>query len=60
MLEQRRWIFHLEFARLGLLGILTWAAFPYFNLSAVLLLMAFGFVLFYKTIGKQYYSYLYR
>lgn len=60
MLEQRRWIFHLEFARLGLLGILTWLCFPYFNLTVFLLGLAGLIVLFYRTIGKRYYAYLYQ
>jgi len=60
MLEQRRWIFHLEFARLGLLGILTWLSFPYFNLTVFLVGLATIIVLFYRTIGKRYYAYLYQ
>jgi sterol desaturase/sphingolipid hydroxylase (fatty acid hydroxylase superfamily) len=59
MLEQRRWIFHLEFVRLGLLGILVWVSYPYFNLSLFLTGLAVIFVLFYKAIGSRYYNYLY-
>lgn len=60
MLEQRRWIFHLEFARLALVGILAWVSYPYFNLTVFLLSLSVVIILFYKTIGNRYYSYLYK
>lgn len=59
MLEQRRWIFHMEFARLAVLGILTWLSFPYFNLTVFLVTLGLFIVVFYKTIGNRYYEYLY-
>jgi alkylglycerol monooxygenase len=59
MLEQRRWIFHLEFVRLSLLGILLWIAYPNFNLSVFLIGAGLLILLFYKTIGNRYYHYLY-
>jgi len=59
MLEQRRWIFHLEFARLTLLGVFIWLSYPYFNLAMFLFGMATVVVLFYRTIGKRYYNYFY-
>ena len=60
MLEQRRWIFHLEFARLGILGMLLWVSFPYFNLSIFMVGLALLILLFYRTIGERYYAYLYK
>ncbi|MBI5372664.1 MAG: sterol desaturase family protein [Sphingobacteriales bacterium] len=60
MLEQRRWIFHLEFARVGLLGVLAWFTFPYFNLSVFLTGLALVVLYFYRSIGNRYYAYLYR
>jgi hypothetical protein len=60
MLEQRRWIFHLEFARLGVLGILLWVSFPYFNLSLFLAGLAILILVFYRTIGDRYYACLYK
>ncbi len=60
MLEQRRWIFHLEFARVAVLGILSWFTFPYFNLAVFLACLAVVIIAFYRTIGKHYYGYLYR
>jgi alkylglycerol monooxygenase len=59
MLEQRRWIFHLEFARLTLFGILTCLSYPSFNLGVFILMLGALVVIFYKSIGKLYYSYLY-
>lgn len=59
MLEQRRWIFHLEFARLSLFGAFTCLSYPSFNLGVFMLMLAAVVLLFYKTIGKHYYSYLY-
>jgi len=60
MLEQRRWIFHLEFSRVAVLGILSWFTFPYFNLAVFLACLAVVIIAFYRTIGKHYYGYLYR
>lgn len=59
MLEQKRWIFHLEFARFTLLGLFAWLTFPYFNLSIFLILLLLITMAFYKTIGARYYGYLY-
>lgn len=59
MLEQRRWIFHLEFVRLSLLGILLWIAYPNFNLSVFLIGAGLLILLFYKSIGNRYYHFLY-
>jgi hypothetical protein len=59
MLEQKRWIFHLELARLALVGIFVRLSFPYFKLTVFLLVLGLSVLLFYKTIGKRYYAYLY-
>lgn len=60
MLEQRRWIFHLEFIRLSLIGIFIWACYPNFNLAIFMLGLAVIFLMFYRTIGSRYYKYLYK
>jgi sterol desaturase/sphingolipid hydroxylase (fatty acid hydroxylase superfamily) len=60
MLEQRRWIFHLEFARVGILGLLLWVSFPYFNLIVFMAGLALLILTFYRSIGKRYYAYLYK
>lgn len=59
MLEQQRWIFHLEFARISLLGFFIWLSFPYFNLSVLLISLLLVIISFYKTIGDRYLNYLY-
>lgn len=59
MLEQKRWIFHLEFLRFILVGIFIWLSYPYFNLGIFMTGMAIVIGSFYKSIGKKYYTYLY-
>ena len=59
MLEQRQWIFHLEFARFNLLIILLWMTWPNALLGVILVGLAAMILAFYKTIGKEYYNYLY-
>jgi sterol desaturase/sphingolipid hydroxylase (fatty acid hydroxylase superfamily) len=59
MLDQRRWIFYLEYIRLGLIGIYLYLCFPYYSLSIFLILFVLGLLLFYKTLGNYYYRYLY-
>ncbi|MBN9380998.1 MAG: sterol desaturase family protein [Chitinophagaceae bacterium] len=54
MLEQRRWIFHLEFARFGLLSILLLVTYPDMRLGMILMTVATVILAFYKTIGKGY------
>lgn len=58
MLEQKRWIFHLEFARAGLVGIFVWLCFPYFNLTLFLVILAITVLSFYRRLEKYYNVYL--
>lgn len=59
MLEQRKWIFHLEFARLIVAGVFVWLSFPYFNLAWFLVCLALLLLYYYRAIGNRYYHYLY-
>lgn len=59
MLEQRQWIFHLEFVRFSLLSILLWTTYPDIRLGMALIGVAVAVLAFYRTIGKGYYNYLY-
>lgn len=59
MLEQRQWIFHLEFARFGLLNVLGWVSYPDLRLGIVLIGLSVMVLLFYKSIGRGYYNFLY-
>ena len=54
MLEQKRWIFHLEFLRVVLLFafLSSWITLVYLNLFLVVLLMLF--IWYYNSINKQY------
>jgi alkylglycerol monooxygenase len=59
MLEQKKWIFELDFARLGLLGLFLYSYFPFswmaiFNLSLLIIT-----VLRYKTLSQHYYNYFF-
>jgi hypothetical protein len=59
MLEQRTWVFHVEFARVATLAILLWTYFPFDSLATMLLLVFFLVVLFYNTTADYYYQYVY-
>lgn len=59
MLEQRRWIVYLEFFRLGLIGIFIYLCYPSYSISAVILLILGGLLLFCKTLSERYNGYLY-
>ena len=59
MLEQRRWIVFLEYARIGLLGIFVYLCYPSYSISAVILLILAVLLLFCRSIGERYNGYLY-
>jgi len=59
MLEQRRWIFYLEYTRLLVFVIFTLTySHNQFILSMVTIVLS-GVLLFYKTLSTKYYSLLY-
>lgn len=58
LLEQRRWIFNLEFARAVLIGIFIWFTYPFFSLPLFLLAMLGIFVFFHRLLGEIYFKYL--
>ncbi|MBS1533647.1 MAG: sterol desaturase family protein [Bacteroidetes bacterium] len=59
MLEQKRWIFHLEFIRLGifLLGLSTMNQALY--VTSALSILFLGILLFYKTAQRKYQAFLF-
>lgn len=59
MLQQRRWIFYLEYIRLSLLGIYVWLSYPSYSVSTFFIFVLLGLLLFYKTIGNYYRQYLF-
>jgi len=59
MLEQKRWVFYLDFARLGLVGIFIFSFIPSTPLLLLILFILAIILFYYKTIQDQYVSRLY-
>jgi sterol desaturase/sphingolipid hydroxylase (fatty acid hydroxylase superfamily) len=59
MLEQRRWVFQLDYARICLLGFLAYTVFPSAYLFWFLLILLFMVLLFFRSISQRYYRILY-
>lgn len=59
MLEQKRWVFYPDFARLGLAGIFLFSFIPSVYLLVTVLLSLAVILAFYKTIQHRYVSLLY-
>jgi alkylglycerol monooxygenase len=59
MIEQKKWVFYLDYFRLLLIGFIFYAFIP--NNSILVLLTVLGLVplVFYKSTQKRYYAYLY-
>jgi len=60
MLEQRKWIFHLEYLRLGLAGVYMYSYYPYPWLAMLLFTVMIFTLFYYKTIRVHYYNFLYQ
>lgn len=59
LLEQRRWIFYLEYTRLILASVFIVSFYPnQFAISISILILA-GILSYYKTLSNQYYRYFY-
>lgn len=59
MLEQRRWVFQLDFVRLHLLGLFIYTFYPHLLVSTLAIGVSVLLLLFYKTLGNRYRSFLY-
>ena len=60
MLEQRRWIFHLDYARLVLIAMFSYILYPH-QYVAVIIISVLSFILvFYKSLNDQYHNIIYR
>ncbi|HLP65635.1 sterol desaturase family protein [Flavobacterium sp.] len=59
MLEQKRWIFHLEFARLVVVCLFIDATLPSFNPTGFLLSIVTIAILFYNSIQSKYQQFLF-
>ncbi len=60
MLEQRKWIFHLEYLRLGLICLYIYSWYPYTWLALLLITLPTLVLLYYNTIRTYYYKLLYQ
>lgn len=59
MLEQKRWVFYLDFARLGLVGIFIFSFIPSTPFLLLVLFILAIILYYYKTIQNQYVTRLY-
>jgi alkylglycerol monooxygenase len=60
MMEQKRWVFYLDFIRIAVAGIFVYTLLPLSAVITVTVILLGIILLFYKTIQEQYYGYLYR
>jgi alkylglycerol monooxygenase len=59
ILEQRRWVFYLDFLRLILAGAAVYSFYPFPAVASFVLGLSTMGLLFYKTLQQQYCSYLF-
>lgn len=59
MLEQKRWIFHLEFLRFSIVCLGLYLSFPTLYLTALVIALIVLIVFFYKSIALKYQHFLY-
>lgn len=59
MIEQRRWIFFLEYIRFALIGIFLYLCYPSAHMISFYLGLLTALLLFYKTLGNRYHNYLF-
>ncbi len=60
MIEQKQWVFYLDFARLGLLSIFIYLFYPSYYLLVSILIILFASILFYKSLQNKYVHLIYR
>jgi len=59
MLDQKKWIFHLDFLRFVIIGYLSFSFFPNSLLLYVMVMLGIMGVLFYQTIHSKYQDFLF-
>ncbi|HSD07584.1 sterol desaturase family protein [Flavobacterium sp.] len=59
MLDQKRWIFHLDFLRFLIIGYLSFSFFPNSFLLYIIVILGIMGVLFYQTIHSKYQDFLF-
>lgn len=60
IMEQKRWIFEIEGARMLIIGSLLYYYFPYYSIKLLLVVLLVVFLARYRTIQNIYFSYVYR
>ena len=60
MMEQKRWVFYLDFTRIAIVGIFVYTFYPLQGVVTVTVIVLTLILMFYKTIQDHYYGYLYR
>lgn len=59
ILEQRRWVFYLEYLRLGALGTIVYYYYPYFSTLLGIVVLLVGSIVYLRHIERQYLRMLY-
>jgi len=59
IMEQRRWVFYLEFARGALIFITAYHYFPHPTLLFLIWAVLIGGILYFSTLQKQYLQTIY-
>lgn len=59
MLEQKKWIFHLEFLRIGIISYVAFSLFSNAVFLSILMVLGIVAVLFYETIQLKYQKFLF-
>lgn len=59
MLEQKKWIFHLEFLRIGIISCIALSFYSNFLLLLAIILLGIVGLLFYQTIHSKYQEFLF-
>ncbi len=61
IMEQKRWVFYIEYLRLSIVLLLPFYSFEYWQLKLFIVLIAFvPLIAWYNFIQKKYFSYVYR
>lgn len=59
MMEQKSWVFSIDYVRLGITGLIIHSFFPMLWVTSVFCIGLFLVLVFYKTIHEQYARYFY-
>jgi alkylglycerol monooxygenase len=61
IMEQKRWVFYIEYLRLSIMLLLPFYSFEYWQIKLLIVLIAFiPLIAWYNSIQRKYFSYVYR